>query len=80
MNFPRTPQGATRFGASVFAVFKNLHTVNKNVFHANCVLMRLVERRAIGDRRLIEHDHVREHSLFKKTAMVEAEIGSGQPA
>ena len=80
MNFPRTPQGATRLGASVFTVFKNLHAVNENVFHANGVLMRLVERRAIGNRRRIEHNHIGKHSLFKKTAMIEAEIGGGQPA
>src|SRR5438128_9488547 len=80
MNFPRTPEGATRLGARVLAILDDLYAVNENVFHANGVLMRLVERRVIGDRRLIEHDHVREHSLFKKTAMIEAEIGGGQPA
>ncbi len=80
MNFPRTPQGATRLGASVFALFKNLHAVNENVFHADGILMRLVERRVIGDRPWIEHDHIREHSFFNETAMIEAEVSSWQSA
>src|ERR1700758_2425353 len=47
--FPRSPQGATGFGTGVFAIFEHLHTVDEHVFHATCVLMRFLERGAIGD-------------------------------
>src|SRR5207249_2001903 len=80
LQFARPPKRAARFGAGVLAIFENLHAVYKNMLHPDRVLVRLLVRRAIGDRRLIEHDHVREHSLFKKTAMIEAEIGGREPA
>jgi len=64
----------------MLAILDHLNAVNENVFYAHGVLMRLLERRAIGNRRGIEHDHIREHSFFNKTAMIEAEISGGQPA
>src|SRR4029450_5975396 len=81
--YPRTPQRTPRSGARVLAVFEHLHAIHENVLRANRVLMRLLERGAIGNRRRIEYDDIREHSLFNETAMIEAEIcrrQSAQPA
>src|SRR6266498_752903 len=72
--FPRAPQSAARFRAGVFAILNDFHAVNENVLHANGVLMRFLECREI------KHDHIGEHSLFNETAMIEPEIGGGQPA
>ena len=71
-HFPRPPQGATRFRAGVLSVFDHLYTIDKYVFDAGRVLMRFFKGGVICDCRRIEHDHVRKHSLFEKSAMVEA--------
>ena len=72
--FPGTPQGAAGFGAGVLAVLENLDAVDENVFHADGILMRLVEGCAVRDCRRIEDDHVSEHSFPNQAAVIEAEI------
>ena len=68
---------AARLKKTLLTVFDYLDTVNENVFHARRVLLRLFERRVIGNGRRIKHDHVGEHSFFQKSAMIEPEIGCG---
>ena len=80
LRFARTPQGAARFGAGVLAILQDLHAVDENVFHPDRVLMRLLESRAIGNRRRIEHNDIGKHSFLEKTAMIETEIRRGQCA
>ena len=77
-NLARPPQRFTWFCAGMFSVFKDLSAVDENVLHPDRVLVGILERRAVGDRRRIEYHNVREHSRFEKTAMVQTQIGRGQ--
>src|ERR1041384_1255610 len=74
------PQGAAGLCAGVLAIFYYLNTVDEDVLYSGRVLVRVLIRCVIGDSRRIEHDHVSEHTLLEKAAMIETEIGSGQPA
>src|SRR6266404_1467352 len=46
-NFPWPPQSAARFCTGVPAIFDDLHAINKDLLHANRVLLRFLEGRAI---------------------------------
>ena len=57
---PGAPQRAPRLCASVLAALQHLHAIHEHVRHADRVLVRRLEGRAIGDRRRIEDDDIRE--------------------
>src|SRR6266446_5266344 len=80
IDFPRPPQRAAGFRAGVLAIFENLYAVHEYVFHANRVLVRFFECRAVCDRCRIKDHHVSKHSLLEKSAMIQTEIGGGQSA
>ncbi len=80
MDFAWPPQRAARLGASVFATFEHLHAIHEDLLHTDGLLMRLIERRAIGNGRRIEDNDIREHSFFEKPAVVEPKICRGQSA
>src|SRR5215813_12424495 len=77
-NLARPPQRFAWFYAGMFSIFKDLSAVDENVPHSDRVLVGILERRAVGDRRRIEYHNVREHSRFEKAAMVQTQIGRGQ--
>ena len=64
----------------MFSVLDDLHAVHENVFHAGRILMGFFKRGVVCDRRRIEYDHIGEHSLLEKSAMIETEVGCGQAA
>src|SRR6266511_4490772 len=74
----RPPQRFAWFRAGMFSIFKYLSAVDENVLHSDRVLVGILERRAVGNRRRIEYHNVREHSRFEKTAMVQTSISRGQ--
>src|SRR5437867_6631058 len=59
--FTRSPQGAAGFCAGVLAVFENLNAVDEDVLHANGVLVRFLECRAIRNGCWIKDHHVSKH-------------------
>src|SRR5438477_4006940 len=73
-------QSAPRFRASVLTVFEDLSSVDENIFHSGGILGRVFESGVIGDRYRIEHHHIREHSFFQKSAMIQPEISRRQGA
>ena len=52
----RAAHDLPRLRAGVLAVLQHLHAVDEHVAHAGRVLLRMVERRVVDDRRRIE-DH-----------------------
>src|SRR5437868_11595481 len=79
-HFTRASQCPAWFRPGVVAVFKNLHAIDENVLYSDGVLVRFVERRPVRNCRGIKDDHVGEHPVLNKTAVVEAEIRRGQGA
>jgi len=73
-HFPRSPQRTARFCAGVLAIFDHVHAVHKNVFHANGILVWLLEGGAIGDCCRIKQDDISKHTFFQKSAMIEPKI------
>ena len=73
-HFAGPPERAAGFRARVLSVFDHLYTVDKNVFYAGRVLMRFFKGSMICNGGRIEDDHVRKHSLLKKSAMIKAKI------
>src|SRR5437588_5380044 len=69
-----TPERAAGFGAGVLAVFNHLHTIDENMLHARCILVRFFKGRVVLNCRRIKHDHVGEHSFLQHAPMVELEI------
>src|SRR5215831_2564540 len=70
-NLARPPQRLAWFCSGMLSVFKYLSAVDENVLHSDRVLVGILERRAVGDRRRIEYHNVREHSRFEKAAMIQ---------
>src|SRR6185295_6899716 len=80
LDLARTPQCAARFSIRVLAVLQHLSAVYEDVLHSNRVLMRVLESRAVGYRRRIEHHNIGKHSLLEKPSMIEPEIIRRQAA
>src|SRR5688572_21193885 len=74
------PQRTAGTGVGVFAVPENHRSVDDHIPHAGRVLMRLLERGAIGDRGGIEDDDVGEHAGPEEAALFELEVGGGKAA
>ena len=66
------------FCAGVLTVLEHLNTVDKDMLHANSVLVRVFVGRSVANGRRIEDNDIGEHSLLEKTATVQLEIGRGQ--
>ena len=62
----------------MLAVLQDDLPVDEHVLHADGVLMRLLERRAIRDRRRIEDRDVGEIAFLQQAAAIEAEVLGGQ--
>src|SRR5205085_3616500 len=69
-----SPERAARFRTGMLTVFYDLGAVHENMLHADRILMRFFERRAIGDRCRVEYDHVGKHSFLEKSTAIQTEI------
>ena len=78
--FSRARECAAGLRTGVLSIFEDLHAIDKNVFHAGRVLVRLFEGGVIGNCRRIEDNNVSKHSLLEQPAMIEAEIDGRQSA
>lgn len=58
----------------MLAVFKHLNAVDENMFHADCVLVRIFVRRLVCNRFRIKYYHVGKVPLPDKTATFEAQV------
>lgn len=76
LGLARAPEGTTRFGAGVLAVSKDLYTVDKNMFDADGILLRLLVGGHIGNRIRIKDDDIGKHTRLQETAMIESKIRS----
>ena len=75
---PRPAHDPARRRARVLAVAQHLHAIDEHVAHAGRVLVRLLERGVILDRRRIEDHDVRQHALGEPPAVLDAEVLGGQ--
>ena len=62
----------------MLSVLQHLHAVDEDVSNADRVLMRLLERGAIGDGGGIKHNDIRVHARFDESTAIETEIGRRQ--
>src|ERR1700722_2523839 len=75
-----TPQRPAGLGPGMLAVLDYLDPVNEDMLHAGGILLRFIKGGVVTDCGRIEDNHIREHSFFEKTAMIEAEIRSRESA
>src|SRR5690242_20678024 len=68
------PQSPAWRRPGVLAILQHLHTIDEDMAHAGRVLVRLVERRTIGDLGRIEDHHVGEHAFADEAAPIELEV------
>ena len=78
LNFARSPQSLSGFGAGVFAVFEHLNSINENMPDPNGQLMRIVIGGPVIDRLWIKYHHIGKHPGFQKTAMIQTEVSCRQ--
>jgi hypothetical protein len=63
----------------VLAVLQDLRAVDEHVAHADGVLVRVLERRTVGNPGGIEDDNVGEHAFADVASRIELQVCGGQP-
>src|SRR6266516_2005381 len=74
------PQRAPWFRSGVLSVFDYLDSINKDVLHAHCILVRILVGGFVGNGRGIEDNHIREVALFEEASKIEYEVSLRQTA
>ena len=74
LNLPRSPERPAGCCSRVLTIFQDLHAVNEDVSHPDCILVRVFKRRPIGNGLRIEYHDIGEHALFDEATTLQPEI------